>query len=349
MRISEIMAGDEEGGLETHFVDLANGLVELGEDVTVIAHERYADRFVPTVRFRPLDLTRSRRDPFLRRSLRRLIKASKADVVHAHAGKAAALVAAVSSSIGSTRTVGTVHGRKRDLSAYRRFDAVIGVSRGVLEDLDHPAKSVVYNGVSAPPQALDRGDLRDAFGIEPDAAICLAVGRLVPVKRYDHLIGLWDRDLGHLLIAGEGPERGLLEALAKDKPVTLTGFRADVRAMMGAADLMVFASEREGLSYALAEALRAGLPVVSTPVPGAEDLLPGSHLAEPDELKAAIAGSLADPIAARDSLAHVFDWANRTLTVEHMVRATREVYRGETIHGHPPPSGQPADSASPRC
>ena len=147
MRICEVMAGDEEGGLETHFVDLANGLVEVGEEVTVIAHERYADRFVPAVRFRPLDLTRSRRDPFLKRSLRRLIEACKADVVHAHAGKAAALVAAASPG---TRTVGTVHGRKRDLRAYRRFDAVIGVSRGVLGDLDHPAKSVVYNGVSAP-------------------------------------------------------------------------------------------------------------------------------------------------------------------------------------------------------
>lgn len=348
MRISEIMAGDEEGGLETHFVDLANGLVELGEDVTVIAHERYADRFVPAVRFRPLDLTRSRRDPFLRRSLRRLIEASKAEVVHAHAGKAAALVAAVSSSMRDTRTVGTVHGRKRELNAYRPFDAVIGVSRGVLEDLDHPAKSVVYNGVGAPPEAIGSTELRAAFGIDPDTPICLAVGRLVPVKRYDRLIELWNHRLGHLLIVGEGPERGALEALAKDKPVTFTGFRADARAMMGAADLMVFASEREGLSYALAEALRAGLPVVSTPVPGAEDLLPSSHLAAPDELKEVIARALADPTAARDRMAHVFDWANRILTVEHMVRATRDVYRGETSHVAPP-SPPPADATTPRC
>lgn len=346
MRICEVMAGDEEGGLETHFVGLANGLVDLGEEVTVIAHERYADRFVPAVRFRPLDLTRSRRDPFLKRSLRRLIEACKADVVHAHAGKAAALVAAVSPG---TRTVGTVHGRKRDLRAYRRFDAVIGVSGGVLRDLDHPAKSVVYNGVSAPPKALDRDELRDAFGIPPDATICLAVGRLVAVKRYDRLIELWDPGLGHLLIAGEGPERGSLEALAGDKPVTFTGLRADVRAMMGAVDLMVFASEREGMSYALAEALRARLPVVSTPVSGAEDLLPPSHLAPPGELKAAIANGLADPTGARKRMAHVFDWAERTLTVEHMVLATRDVYRGETIRPEPLPNPSPDDAAASRC
>ena len=175
------------------------------------------------------------------------------------------------------------------------------------------------------------------------------MGRLVAVKRYDRLIELWDHALGHLLIAGEGPERESLEALARDKPVTFTGFRADVRAMMGAVDLMVFASEREGMSYALAEALRTGLPVVSTPVPGAEDLLPPSNLAAPGELKAAIASALADPRGARKRMAHVFAWADRTLTVEHMVLATREVYRGETTRPELPPNPPPDDAAASRC
>ena len=131
--------------------------------------------------------------------------------------------------------------------------------------------------------------------------------------------------------------------------MTFTGFRADVRAMMGAVDLMVFASEREGMSYALAEALRAGLPVVSTPVPGAEDLLPPSHLAAPGELKAAIANGLADPMGARKRMAHVFGWADRTLTVEHMVIATRDVYRGETIRPGALPKPPPDDAAASRC
>lgn len=323
MQICQVMAGDEEGGLETHFADLANGLGEMGDSVAVIAHERYRDRFVPGIEFLSLDLTRSRRNPWLHHKLRRLIERLEPDVVHAHAGKAAALIARIDPP---ARTVGTVHGRKKDLSAYRRFDAVIGVSRGVLAGLDHPAKSVVYNGVRPAPPTLSGTELRRRFGIGAETPVTLAVGRLVPVKRYDHLIDLWDAGLGYLLIAGDGPERRRLETLAKGKPVTLAGHRPDVRSFMGAADLMVFSSEREGLSYALAEALLARLPVVSTPVPGAEELLPPSHLAPIGGLKGTIADNLADPVAARERMREVFDWATETLTVDRMVRSTRLVY-----------------------
>ena len=325
MNICEVMAGDEEGGLETHFVDLANGLSGLGDDVAVIAHERYGDRFSADVRFLPLDLTGGRRNPWLRRGLRKLIDSVAPEIVHAHAGKAAALVAAVAPN---ARTVGTVHGQKKSLVAYRRFDAVIGVSKGVIDALDHPAKTVVYNGVHPAPDAVTAAELRRLFAIDSEAMVTLAAGRLVPVKGYDRLIQLWNDSLGHLVIAGDGPERARLETLAKGKRVTLAGFRSDVRSLMGAADLMVFASEREGLSYALAEALMARLPVVSTPVPGAEELLPASHLASLEELHKVIAANLADPSAARARMLGLFDWAAQALTVDRMVHSTRRVYRG---------------------
>ena len=322
MRICQIMAGDEEGGLETHFVDLANGLAGSGDHVAVIAHGRYRDRFIPDIEYLPLDLTRGRRNPLLRRKLRRLIDLAEPDIVHAHAGKAAALVDAINPPVC---TVGTIHGRKKDLSVYHGFDAVIGVSRGVLAGLDHPAKSVVYNGVQPAPEAATGADLRRLFGIGA-GPVAIAVGRLVPVKRYDRLVELWDAGLGHLLIAGDGPERRRLETLAKGKPVSLAGHREDIRSLMAGADLMVFASAREGLSYALAEALVARLPVVSTPVPGAEELLPPGHLADIGGLKRIIADNLSDPVAARKRLRDLFDWAAETLTVDRMVRSTRLVY-----------------------
>ena len=89
---------------------------------------------------------------------------------------------------------------------------------------------------------------------------------------------------------------------------------------------MVFASEREGFSYAMAEALRARLPVVATPVPGAVDVLPAEHLAPPEDLGEALRRCLADLPAARARMATAFDWAERTLTVERMVAATRDLY-----------------------
>ena len=323
MNVCQVMGGDEEGGLETHVVDLANGLAGLDDNVTVIAHRRYGERLDGRVRFLPLDLSRSRHSPILRRQLRKRIEAASPQVVHAHAGKAAALLATIGPAAA---TVGTIHGMKKNRSAYVRFDAVIGVSPDVLQGFDHAAKSVVYNGVAPAPVAMAPAVLRRTFGISEKQTVTLAVGRLVPVKGYRRLVELWDAGLGHLLIVGDGPERRRLQGLATGKPITLTGFRADARALMGGADLMVFASEREGFSYAFAEALLARLPVVSTPVPGAKDLLPREHLATIGELKNAIRNCLADRDAATARMADAFGQAAATLTVAHMVQATRAVY-----------------------
>ena len=323
MRICQVMAGDEEGGLENHFVALGNALASGGDEVAVVAHGRYRERFQARVCFHSLDLARGRRNPLLRRALRRVLERCAPDLVHAHAGKAAALVSACRPRCA---TVGTVHAVKRDLSAYRGFRAVIGVSAGVLEALDHPRKRVIFNGVPPAPKPLSKAAVCARFGIDAAQSVTLAVGRLVPVKGFERLIALWDDTLGHLLVLGDGPQRQPLRRLAAGKPVTLAGFQADARAIMGAADLLVFASEREGFSYALAEALRARLPVVSTPVPGAADVLPAEHIAPPARLKATLAFCLADLAATRQRLRGVFDWAEQTLTVERMAAETRRVY-----------------------
>lgn len=326
------MGGAEEGGLETHFVDLCNGLVEAGDGVAVIAHERYRERMAKGIDYLPLDLRRGRRNPLLRRRLRRLLASAGADLVHAHAGKAAALLAACGSP---SPVVGTVHALKKDLSAYRRFAAVIGVSEGVLASCDHGPMTVIHNGVRPSPATMAPAELRRRFRIAAGLPVTLAVGRLVPVKGYDRLIGQWHDGLGSLLIVGEGPERPRLEALAAGKAVTLAGFQPDARALMTGADLMVFASLREGFSYALAEALHARLPVVSTPVPGAEDVLPKAHLVPVDQLGSVIAGCLADLPAASLRMKDAFDWAAQALTVECMVRATRRVYQDVLIAERP--------------
>ena len=327
MKICQVMGGSDDGGLETHFVDLANGLAALGEEVVAIGHARYGDGFDPKVRFLPLNLARNRRDPFLRRGLRRRIEANAPAVVHAQGGKAADLIAAIRPA---ARTVGTVHNRKSNLSSYLGFDAVIGVSGGVIADLRHENKHVVYNGVRPPSSGVTPTELRRRFGFGDDEKLTLAIGRLVPAKAFHRLVEIWDDTLGRLLIVGEGPERRRLEPLVQGKPVTLAGFQVDARSMMTGADLMVFASEREGFSYAMVEALQARLPIVSTPVPGADELLPPTHLASPEDLRNAIAHCLADPEAARSRMAPLFEWASQTLTVDKMVEATREVYRGIT-------------------
>jgi len=325
MRICQVLAAAEDGGVENHVYALANALAERGDDVALIAHSKHATSVCNNVAFHAVDLTRSRRNPLARRDLKRAIAAAKPEVVHAHAGKAAALVANL--ALGCA-TVGTVHGTKRDLSAYKRFTQVIGVSQGVIEPLDHPAKAVVYHGVAAAKPGADacRQAIGRELGIDPSRPLSLAVGRLVPVKGFHRLIDFWTEDLGSLAIVGEGPERRRLQRLAAGRPVVLTGYRTDVRNLMQAADLLVISSIREAFHLGMAEALRERLPVVSTRVCGPDEILPPEQLADGGSLEATIRRSLLDLEAARQRMAPTFDWAEQTLTVERMVDETRRVY-----------------------
>ena len=320
-----MLAAAEDGGVENHVYALANALAERGDEVALVAHSKHAAAVCEQVAFHAVDLTRSRRNPLARRDLKRAIAAARPDVVHAHAGKAAALVAGLALPCP---TVGTVHGTKRDLSPYQRFTRVIGVSHGVIDRLDHPGKAVVYHGVPAPklrPGVCRQATVRE-FGLDPNLPLSLAVGRLVPVKAFHRLIDFWSNDLGHLVIVGEGPERHRLERLAKGLPVVLAGFRNDARTLMQAADLLVISSTREAFHLGMAEALRERLPVVSTRVCGPEEILPAEQLADADDLEAAVRRSLSDLNATRERMNPTFDWAERTLTVERMVAETRRVY-----------------------
>jgi teichuronic acid biosynthesis glycosyltransferase TuaC len=96
-------------------------------------------------------------------------------------------------------------------------------------------------------------------------AFAVVVGRLVPDKRVDRVIAhvAEARAGGMLVVVGDGPERGRLEALARAKKVE-TRFvglvpREEALAWIGAAEVVLHASEREGLSTVRREAEAMGV------------------------------------------------------------------------------------------
>jgi glycosyltransferase involved in cell wall biosynthesis len=104
-----------------------------------------------------------------------------------------------------------------------------------------------------------------------------SLGRLHPVKGYDVLAealvrlrtdGFVAPAPLELSIAGEGAERGALEALVRqhDLPVTLTGYSNDPAAFLQRQHLYVQPSRSEGFCISVHEAINAGLPVVATRV-----------------------------------------------------------------------------------
>lgn len=334
MKICQVMAGDEEGGLENHVVELSNALVDRIDHLVVIAHEKYRDRFRPEIRFLPLDLSAGRRNPWLLIRLAMLIRREVPDIVHAQASKAVDMLGRIRVFVPGYR-IGTLHNRKKSLGMYARMQTVIGVSRGVSKGLVHPDVCVVYNGIQPyTGRAYSKVELAAEYQLDPALPIAIAVARLVPAKGLQELIRAWPAEKGQLLIVGDGPERELLAKLVVnsglDQQVTLAGYRSEARGLMAGADLLLVSSRREGFNYTVAEALSCGLPVLSTRVPVAEEILPESYLVpvdNPRALNAALSRILRDVEQARADQQPLFDWARSTFTIDHMAAQTAAIYQ----------------------
>lgn len=98
----------------------------------------------------------------------------------------------------------------------------------------------------------------------------LAVGRLVPQKGFDRLIKAFAAlpDDWTLTIAGEGPERPRLEALAAGSPrIRLPGVIADLGTLYASCGMFVLSSRYEGFPNVLAEAMASGCPCIAVDCP----------------------------------------------------------------------------------
>lgn len=92
MKVIQVMGGNEESGLEKHFIELCNGLADYCELIAIV-HPKYQSRFNSRTTFHALDLNQSRRNLLLLWQLYQLISRHKPDIVHAQANKAIAMIA----------------------------------------------------------------------------------------------------------------------------------------------------------------------------------------------------------------------------------------------------------------
>lgn len=110
----------------------------------------------------------------------------------------------------------------------------------------------------------------------------VSMGRLMPQKNQKMLLDAFQGVLKQypdyqLIIYGEGPVREELESYAKDigisGNVSLPGNISAVHELIKTAEMFVLSSNYEGMPNALIEAMCLGLPVISTEVSGAVDLI----------------------------------------------------------------------------
>lgn len=331
--VCQVMAGDEEGGLEKHFVELCNALKNEC-NLIVICHEKYRDRFDESIQVESIDMARSRKNPFILYALYKTIKKYSPDIIHAHASKAAAMIGVIKPFLDGCYIV-SVHALKKNMKVYSKYDSVIAVSRGVAELIRNTSKFVIYNGVEHPDSLPEDGKvyLNDNFKIDASRPVVSSVGRMVSVKGFDVLLDAWRDVDAELILVGDGPDRMELEARAAryglEKRVHFAGYREDVHAILASVDLVVIASRREGFSYVVAESLMCKVSIVSTDVPVANEILPNKYLVPTGDFVALakkINWALGNMDEVQKDFENIFVWADQNLTIENMMNKTMDVY-----------------------
>ena len=142
---------------------------------------------------------------------------------------------------------------------------------------------IVFNGVDAPaaPQR-DRSVLKE-FGIGDEEKVITILTRFSEEKGVPFLL----RSIAklkaqttvpfRLLLVGTGPDfdrdKALIPELGIGDKVVLTGFRTDTARLLAASDIYLNSSSSEAMSFAILEAMAAGLPLVLTNVGGNPELV----------------------------------------------------------------------------
>ncbi len=190
------------------------------------------------------------------------------------------------------------------------------------------------------PSFFDSNRIRKELGVNGKIVVCFA-GRLVHLKGLSFLLHaqkMLQKDVTnlHLLIIGDGPERGFVESMSKkyDLNTTIVGWvnRNKVPFYLSAADMFVNPSLTEGLPLTVMEAMAMQKAVVATDVGGTSDLVKNGEngfLVPPGDVR-----SLANAIktlalndklrlnmgfAGRDIIKKNFDW-------DTIVRKIEKVY-----------------------
>ncbi len=157
-----------------------------------------------------------------------------------------------------------------------------------------------------PHDDTERRALRQSIGGDEGRVVIAMVGRLVAEKGYVELFEAMGAVAAELWVIGErlksdhAPDIDhAVEALAADpqrgERVKFLGYRADVPALLRAADIFTLPSHREGMPRSIIEAMLSGLPVVATDIRGArEEVVDGeTGLLVPPRDAARLAAALA--------------------------------------------------------
>ena len=206
--------------------------------------------------------------------------------------------------------------------------------------------SVQHNAISAPQAAsIEQVQVvRAKLDLRKDERLVLAIGRLSREKAhldlvtaFAHLRRARPEINARLVIIGDGPERGRLDAASSSLNVRertlFTGQLSDIGGYYALADLMVLPSHSEGSPYVLLEAMAAGVPVVATAVGGVPEMVEDNESAllvpasSPEQMAEAIGRVLTNAQLARTLTANASALVVTRYSPESYLRSLARIYQ----------------------
>lgn len=353
-RIAYLITNSEIGGAQSHVADLlramrgqVDAVLLAGGDGPLLDLARELD--IPSIRLAAMNnaLSPVKAIGALREVMKALRRAAP-DLIHTHSAKASAL-ARIAGRLLGIPVIYTVHGFAFKQAAPWKQRTVGRLAEWLLAPLTSQMICVAEaertmaaslpirdDRVSMIPNGIADSTARAHAGAPLRRIV--TVMRLAAPKRPDLLIQAFAAAQlpdCELVVAGDGPQRDALEQLADQEAsgrVRFTGSVDNIPALLASAQAFVLASDHEGSPISILEAMRAGLPIVASDLPGIRHQLGdgscGVLVGNAPHAFASALLELASDASRRETLGQAARtrWEER-FGLEPMVRATWEVYQ----------------------
>jgi glycosyltransferase involved in cell wall biosynthesis len=359
IRIVQIIPTLDQGGAEKQMCLLASGLDRSRFECHVVTLTRDGPRKQQLLEAGiPVHSVgkRGKFDPLAWARLNRIIKTIRPDIVHTWLfaansyGRFAALWNRVPVIIGGERCVDPWKSSwhfviDRFLAA--RSQAIVTNSSGVVDfysqhGIPIDRFRIIPNGIlPSRAEPISRVEAYKRLGVPEDRKIIACVGRLWPQKGHADLLWAMElfrvvRDGAMLVIIGDGPLRERLELLVDQyriaNDVRMVGERTDVAQLMPHFAMIIQASQYEGQSNVIMEAMLCGVPVIATNIPGNRDLVDSGQngilvdLGDPQQMTQAMFGILDEPERTREWVEAAKQKIQTQFTVEMMIQRHADLY-----------------------
>lgn len=296
MNILQILPRLDAGGVETGTVDLSKELVKRGHKVIVVSNGGKLVKDIVDADVKHIRLPVHKKSLItiikMVKELERIIKEERIDIVHARS-RVPAIISFFASRHTKAVFITTAHGyySTHFLSrpmGWGKFVIVASniVGRHMMEDFGVPHARIRFI-----PRGVDLERFKfnpiDPSQSKPEYKIGI-IGRITPIKGHKFFLEAIARVVRifpkvKIWIVGEAPHdkpeykenlKSLSRRLNIEKFVEFLGARHDIPAIMSELDLLVLSSVgQEAFGRVIIEAGASGVPVISTRVGGAIDII----------------------------------------------------------------------------